>query len=83
MDHTYLCTNAPNHIVTLDLNDTVYPEVAASTYVASETCQSNCSVCNLLSEVCQTMTPNKLNHWYGSYASVPFFFNLLEGLPIE
>ena len=79
-----MCTNALNHIVTLDLNDTQFPEVAASTYVASEqTCQSNCSLCNLVSEACQTTAPNTLNYWYGGYTTVSFFFNSILGLLIE
>jgi hypothetical protein len=81
---TYICTNAPNHIVTIDLNYTQFPNLAASTYLASEnSCGSNCSDCNLISEVCQTTAPNTLNYWYGSYATVSIFFNLLLGLPIE
>ena len=84
VNHTYVCTNAPNNFVTLNLDDTQFPEVAASTYVASvQTCDSNCSVCNLTAEVCQTTAPNTLNYWYGGYTTVSFFFNSILGLLIE
>jgi hypothetical protein len=46
VNNRYICTNAHNQIVTLDLNDGVYLEVAASTYVASKTCLPNCSECS-------------------------------------
>jgi hypothetical protein len=83
VNNRYICTNAHNQIVTLDLNDGLYPEVAASTYVASKSCLPNCSECSVMAEVCQTTAPNTLNYWYGSYSTVSFFVNLLLGLPIK
>ena len=83
VNNTFICTNALDHIVTLDLDDTQFPESAASTFVASESCVSNCSVCSLMAEVCQIPAPNSLNYWYGSYPTVSFFVNLLLGLRID
>jgi hypothetical protein len=74
VNSTYICTNAPNHIVTVDLNDTVYPEATASTYKASKSCHKNCSVCNMVAEVCQTPAPNTYNYGYWNYDSVFFYF---------
>ena len=73
VNSTYTCTNALNNIVTLDLNDTVYPAVAASTYESSTICPNNCAVCDILSEVCQTPAANKFNYGYWHYTSVYLF----------
>ena len=83
VNNTYICTNALDNIVTVDLNDTVYPEPTGSTYVASRNCHTNCSVCNMVAEVCQTPAANTYNYGYWQYASVSFFLNLLLDLPIE
>jgi hypothetical protein len=53
VDNTYVCTNAPNHIVTLDLNDTALPQTLATTPNASAICNNQCAACDMVSEVCQ------------------------------
>jgi hypothetical protein len=62
VNNTYICTNAPNNIVTLDLNDGVFPGVASSTYVTTKICYNNCAVCDVLSKVCQTPAANTYNY---------------------
>ena len=52
LSYQYICTNAPNHIVTVDLTQGANPPAASETYVASGHCTHNCSACNIMAPSC-------------------------------